>query len=178
MALSPCTWSPSPPEKPQRGQYHDHLPPTCQTGKGPCPGWPVLLSAQLWAWHIVGAQETTALNWTKSPGSCLGAPGGGAGEMEPGVNQEAQGPQREEGLCVAESGREPWWSLDKSQDLSSRLSEPKPLLATQPDGKSPEAQTSLETPLSVSSAPGVQFHKHSQPLLHHPILCWAVRGTR
>lgn len=96
--------------------------------------------------------------------------------MELGVNQEVQGPQRAEGLCAAEGsqrveglcaaegGREPWWGLDKSQDLSSRLSEPKPLLATQPDGKSPEAQTSLETPLSMSSAPGVQFHKHSLSL--------------
>lgn len=72
---------------------------------------------------------------------------GEAGEMELGVNQEVQGPQREEGLCVAEGGREPWWSLDKSQDLSSIFSEPRPLLATQPDGKSPETQTSLETPL-------------------------------
>ena len=38
------------------------------------------------------------------------------------------------------------------------------LPAPQPDGKSPEIWTSLETPLSVSSTPGVQFHKHSLSL--------------
>ena len=71
--------------------------------------------------HIVGAQETTALNWTKSPGSCLGAPGGGAGETEPGVNQEVQGPQRAEGLCAAEGGREPLKVLERSRFVPENL---------------------------------------------------------
>ena len=90
--------------------------------------------------------------------------------MELGVNQEVQGPQREEGLCVTEGGREPWWSLDKSQDLSSRLSEPKPLLATQT--ANPQKPRPPWRLLCVIRPWCPVSQTLSQPLLHHLILSW------
>lgn len=140
--------------------------------------------------HRCSRNHSTQLD--QSPGSCLGAPGGGAGEMELGGIRKwpstmraeglwgaAEGSQRVEGLCAAEGGREPWWGLDKSQDLSSRLSEPKPLLAYSARRQTlvlrlPGGDSSVYVICPWRPVPQTL----SQPLLHHPILCWAVRGTR
>lgn len=48
------------------------------------------------------------------------------------------------------------------------LQDSEPPLSPQPEGKSPETLASLETPVSVSSTPGVRFHKHSLSLCFVP----------
>lgn len=77
------------------------------------------------------------------------------GEVGNGADPERQGQQT---LRVVGSHGRVW---TKAWTCSSTFSEPRPPPAPQPDSESPDTQASL------SSAPGVHFHKRSAP---HPVL--------